>query len=789
MTLDDNLVQLELSVLLDKLRELIRTPYGNPHLEKIKIERDQQHLEKLLSEVTEMSGFLQGGYGIPLASLPDIRNLLERLKPEDSYLEATEMNNIKSNFKAFEELSRFIKSSQESCPHLHRYADRIHTHPKIIKEIESVIDSQGEILENATPALRKTRLEIHRLESEQKTVLLRVLKRYSEFSQDDIVTMRDGRLVLGIQQQYVNRINGIVHGTSGTGATVFVEPMETLRLSNQIQNLKLEERKEIIRILKFISGLVREVRDDVYFSIENFGKLDFIHAKARLALLLKATPPQINNGRVLRLLNARHPLLILKQDHHEVIPSSLTLGEGFNTLVITGPNAGGKTVSLKMVGLLSVMAQMGMHIPAHPDSTLPLFDHILVDIGDRQDLEQDLSTFSAHVLRLQEILNQSTGQSLVLIDEIGTGTDPREGSSLAIAYLSDLSRRNCLTIATTHHGELKAYAFNTDGVENASMEFDLETLLPTYRLQIGIPGSSYAFEIARRYGLSEKVLKESIRILGAEKNQLENLIISLNDRLQRAEKERREINIKLTESDGLKNLYQKELDKIQSEKMEMRRKAAEEAQNIVDEANQKIERLVADIRKTQASREKIKEAHQSIEDLGEIAKRILAETDETDEVKDDVHEGDIVWIESLREEGEVMTEPDARHKTWVLVRDVRMNVSVGDLKKLYKSETSKQRVFKNEQGIRDELEQGILPELDLRGMNGFDAVNATDLYLDQALLNGWEEIRIIHGKGSGILRREINKFLSKDKRVELKRLGKWGEGDTGVTVVILKTKE
>ena len=788
MMLDDNLVQFELPTLLNKLRDLIRTPYGYPQLDEIQIENNRNRLEILLSEVTEMSGFLQSGYGIPLSSLPDIRTLLERLKPQDSHLEASEIIDIKSNFIAFDELSRFVKSSKESCPQLFPYADRIHAHPKIVKEIESTIDNQGEILEDATPELRKIRFEIHRLENEQKTVLLRVLKRYSEFSQDDIVTMRDGRLVLGIQQQYINRINGIVHGTSGTGATVFVEPMETLRLSNQIQNLKLEERKEIIRILRFLSALIREVREDIYYSVENFGKLDFIHAKARLSLLLKGAPPNINDGRELRLLNARHPLLLLKMDYQDVIPSSLNLGKDFNILVITGPNAGGKTVALKMVGLLSVMAQMGMHIPVHPDSTLPLFDHILVDIGDRQNLEQDLSTFSAHVLRLQEILLQATDKSLVLLDEIGTGTDPREGSALAIAYLKDLSRRKCLTIATTHHGELKAYAFNTDGVENASMEFDLETLLPTYHLQIGIPGSSYAFEIARRYGLSETVLKESIRILGAEKNQLENLIISLNDRLQRAEKERREFNIKLTESEGLKNLYQKELDKIQREKTELRRKAAEEAQSIVEEANQKIEMLVADIRKTQASREKIKEAHQSIEELGKIAKKILAETGKESEVEEDIHEGDIVWIEKLHEEGEVLSEPDARHKTWVLVRDVRMNVSVGDLKKLYKSEYSSRRIFKTDQRILDELEHGILPELDLRGMDGFDAVNATDRYLDLALNNGWQEIRIIHGKGSGVLRREVNKFLSKDKRVEQKRLGKWGEGDTGVTIVILKTK-
>jgi DNA mismatch repair protein MutS2 len=286
--------------------------------------------------------------------------------------------------------------------------------------------------------------------------------------------------------------------------------------------------------------------------------------------------------------------------------------------------------------------------------------------------------------------------------------------------------------------------------------------------------------------MSENVLKESIRILGAEKNQLENLIISLNDRLQRAEKERREINIKLTESEGLKNLYQQELDKIQSEKKELRREAAEEAKRMVEEANRKIEQLVADIRKSQASRKHIKEAHQSIKELGKIAEKTLEETNSQSELVDQFREGDIVWIESLQEEGELLSEPDQNRKVWVLVRDVRMNVTLRDLKKLYKNEFTSQRVFKGERSISDELEAGIFPEIDLRGMDSFEAVNAIDRYLDQAVSNGWQEVRVIHGKGSGVLRREVNNFLAKDKRVEKKRLGKWGEGDTGVTMVTLK---
>ena len=786
MHVDENIEQLELSSLLKKLHDLIRTPYGQLQLEGLTLNYEQQMIENRLAEVSEMVGLLEGGYGIPISELSDIRPLLDRLKPEEAFLEPLEINQMKSNLLLFEEVALFAKSHHDLCSRLVNYFDRIHSHRSIVREIDRAIDSHDEVKEQASPELRKIRQEIRHLEGEQKTVLLRVLKRYSEISQDDIVTMRDGRLVLGIQQQYLPRIDGIVHGTSGTGATIFVEPMETLRISNQIQNLKMEERKEIIRILKFLSGLIREVREDLYFSIENFGILDFIHAKAFLARLLQASAPRISTTSHINLIDARHPLLILKMGQQNVISSSLSLGKDFTTLIITGPNAGGKTVALKMVGLLCLMTQLGLHIPAHPDSVVPIFDKILVDIGDRQNLEQDLSTFSAHIIRLQEILQLATARSLILIDEIGTGTDPREGSALAISFLTEMNRRQVITVATTHHGELKAFAFNTPGVENASMEFDLQTLLPTYRLQIGIPGSSYAFEIARRYGLSEIVLQEATRILGAEKSQLENLIINLNQRLQQTEKERREVSIKLSQSDGLKNLYQAELEKLRREKTDLRRQAAEEARKIVEEANVTIERLIADIRRTQAQKEKIKEAHQKIAELRQVAENVLKETQPPETEVAELHQGDIVWIESLRAEGELVTEPDKQQKAWILVNDLRVNLPLQGVKKIMKAQADSQRNLTRPDSRSEKLEAGILPELDLRGMDSYQAVEETNRYLDQAQQQGWEEIRIIHGKGTGILRKEINAFLSRDPRVEEKRLGKWGEGDTGVTIVRLK---
>ncbi len=383
---NENFVQLELPTLLQKLGRFLKTPYGFAPFQELEIQREAGVIRELLQQVAEMMDLEQSGYTVPLGELPDIRPLLEKLRPEDAFLEAPELTRVKDNLQKFKEVAVFFREHRENCPSLHRIAERIHGHPKIVQEIDHTLDERGEIRDDATPELRRIRREIHRLENEVKHLFGKLLKKYSEFSQDEIITLRDGRMVLGIQQHYVNKVPGIVHGTSGSGATVFVEPMESLRLSNQIQNLKIEERQEIIRILQFLSGLIREVREDIFYSLENLGELDFIHAKAELARELHAAVPNLSTEARLNLLNARHPLLILKMGHQNVVPLSLTLGEKFYTLVITGPNAGGKTVALKTVGLLVVMTQLGLPIPAHPDSVIPLLDQVLVDIGDRQSM-------------------------------------------------------------------------------------------------------------------------------------------------------------------------------------------------------------------------------------------------------------------------------------------------------------------------------------------------------------------------------------------------------------------
>lgn len=786
---ENSLQQLEFPKIVEKLASLLATPFGAEELARMEFAADPQAVREALDEVVEMAGLLDGGYPVPLGGLNDIRPYLERIKPENAYLEVEALLEIKSNLQAMGELAHFFREHKDETPRLAAYARGIHYHRNIVQEIDATVDpGQPEgIYDRATPELREIRIKIRSLEAEQTKALRQVQKRYAEYSQDEIVTLRDGRMVLGILPNFVQKVSGIVHGTSGSGATVFVEPMETLQLSNQVQNLKIRERTEIIKILRFLAGLVREVREDLYFGIRNIAMLDFIHAKARLAREMNAAAPQITERAHLKIANGRHPLLALKMGPGRVVPLSLELGTDFTTLLVTGPNAGGKTVAMKTIGLLLLMARAGMLIPADPDSEIPLLSNVLVDIGDRQSLEQDLSTFSAHIVRLRDILEKADERTLVLLDEIGTGTDPREGSALAIAILSELTEKNILTIATTHHGELKAFAHQHPRVENGSMEFNLETLEPTYRLRIGVPGSSYAVEIARRYGLPEPLIQQARRHIGAAKDKLEALIIDLDARIQELEKKNRELSIKITEAEGMRSLYRRQSEELKRSKQALKQQAAEEAQRILQDANALIERTVKEIRQSGADKSAIKAAREAVQAQKEQVEAILAAPETAPEAESPLLiKGDVVWIESLGEEGELLEDAQDKTKVRVQVGNVKLNLDAAGLRKLSK-QPSESRVIRTVTGEQvDARREGVKPELDLRGMDSQEAVEATDRYLDQALEEGWEEVRIVHGKGTGVLRRRINEFLSRDKRVEEKRLGKWGEGDTGVTVVRLR---
>ncbi len=783
-----SLQQLEFPRIIEQLQQRLATPYGFRHLATINFSRHADVVREELQKSMEMLALLEGGYPPPISGFTDITPHLDKIKPVDAYLETDALLDIKYNLQSLIEVRLFFDQHRDEAPLLQKYAQRIHMHRDIIGQIEGTIDRSGEIFDNASPELRQVRIKIRTMESDHKKALVKIQKQYADYLQDGIVTLRDGRQVLGIQPNYVNKVNGIVHGTSSSGATIFVEPMETLKISNEIQNLRIRERVEIIKILKFLTGIIRQVRNVIYFSLENIAILDVILAKARLGNELEGSAPKITETAVLRIFNGRHPLLVLKTGREKVVPLSVGLGENIQTLVITGPNAGGKTVAMKTVGLLVLMTQMGIPIPADPDSEIPLVDKILVDIGDRQSLEQDLSTFSAHVVRLKQIVEEAGDRTLVLLDEVGTGTDPKEGAALAIALLSELTDKKVLTIATTHHGELKAFAHENQFVENASMEFDLQTLAPTYRLRVGVPGSSYAIEIARRYGFPENLILAAKTYIGEEKDRLEELILSLESRLQIAEKERREANIKLTKAEALQNLYERQLEDYKKNKAARKQEAEVAALKILQEANALIEKTVQEIRESQGEKAVIKHARSTVQKQRTRLEKSLQPDLEPPKPEEPLQKGDRVWVDSLNDAGELLDDPEGKKKVRVLVGNVTLTVDRNGIRRSNKS-PKKEKAARTITGADVDATSGttaVTPELDLRGLDQQDAIDETNRYLSQALESGWEEVRIVHGKGSGVLRIAINNYLSRDKRVESKRLGRWGEGDTGVTVVKLR---
>ncbi len=781
-----SLWQLEFHRVLEHLHSLLQTPFAKANSTGLTLSVERPELERQLDEVSQMAALLDNDLYLPFQGYPDIRPHLEEIRPEDSFLEPGALQEIKSALQLMNELCRLLRAHRQETPALQSYLEGIHTHSNIVSEIESTIDRNGEIFDNASPELRRLRKEARRLESEQKRTLKKVQQQYAEFSQDDLVTLRDGRVVLGILPGAVNRVNGIVHGTSASGATVFVEPMETLRIGNEIQNLRIRERTEIIKILRFLTGLVREVRDDILYGLENIARLDAIYAKAKFSRELNGQRPRLSNAGELAIQNGRHPLLIRKIGFHKVVPLEITLGGEATTLVITGPNAGGKTVAMKTIGLLVLMTQLGMLIPADPESRIPVVSRLLVDIGDRQSIEDDLSTFSAHLVRLRTILEKADPDSLVLLDEIGTGTDPREGAALAVAVLSEFTARHILTVATTHHGELKAFAHNEAAVENGSMEFDPETLRPTYRLRMGVPGSSYALEIARRFNFPEHLIQKARQVSGVEKGRLETLILNLEKRIRELEDERRELHTRLTEAEALKRLYERNVADLKAHRAELKRQAAREAREILRNANAVIEKAVQEIRQTQASKSAIKSARSVLREQREQLEALSESPPAAADKPAGWQKGDRVRVTSLGEVGELLSPPDEKGRVRVQVGNVKLTL---DARGLVREEGSTpfdpvHRRIAGEQ--LDRLSEGVKPELDIRGCDSEQAIEETDRYLDQALEQGWKEVRIVHGKGTGVLRRRINEFLSRDKRVAAKRLGKWGEGDTGVTVVTLR---
>lgn len=656
----------------------------------------------------------------------------------------------------------------------------------IEEDIFNAIVSESEISDKASNTLYNIRRSLKDKNASVKDKVNSLMRTYSQFLQDNLYTIRGERYVLPVRAEYKGAVPGLVHDQSSTGATLFIEPMALVNLNNEIKELMLKEKAEIERILAELSGKLYNNIIAVTNNANIIWEMDFIFAKAKFASRMNCSIPSVNEEGVVDIIEGRHPLI----DPKVVVPLSVYLGREFTSLVITGPNTGGKTVTLKTVGLIHLMAMSGLMIPARDHSTVSFFKEVYADIGDEQSIEQSLSTFSSHMTNIVNIINKADGQSLVLFDELGAGTDPTEGAALAVSILENLRARGTRIIATTHYSELKGYALKTQGVENASVEFDVETLRPTYRLLIGVPGKSNAFEISRRLGLPDYIITNAKETIATESLQFEDLIQSLQEKSIKAERDAREAeNIKL-EAKKIKEKYEEKLYSVNNIREKAMIEAQREAKRVLKEAKEEADDIMKNIRDLERmgysseARQMLEEERKKLKDKLEKAeeKTNKIETDSGEELKT-VKEGQEAYIPSLNQNVIVLTKPDSKGEVQVQAGIMKISVKLKDLRASKLTHDERKKIKKREAKLNL---KNISSSLDLRGMDSEEAIYTTDKYLDEAYMAGLGSVTIIHGKGTGVLRQAINDMLKRHAHVKTYRLGEYGEGGTGVTVAELK---
>jgi DNA mismatch repair protein MutS2 len=731
-------------------------------------------IQELLNEIEEAKEIIQVEQDFPITYFHDIRQPLHKIEPQESYLEIEECQKIEQFINLGATLKKFVNKF-DRFPLLNHKSKTIDPLTGLEQLIASTIDPSGQIYDNASPDLKTIRKEITYLSKQIHIQLERIQKKYAEHLQDEYITLREGRLVLPVREFSVNKVPGIVHGQSATGQTQYIEPMQVVGLNNDMQVCYQKEKKEIIRILKRIAENIRRETASLLHNFEILVHLDTVQAKAKYALSIQAVAPEIHDDFYWHIIKGYHPLL-LKKIGMETVPLSLNLGTDYQILIVTGPNAGGKTVALKTVGLLQLMLQSGMQIPVSEGSKFPVCKTISAIIGDEQSIENDLSTFSSHIMKVNRIVQTISEKSLILIDEIGSGTDPSEGAALAVTFLEKLLTPEVVTLATTHQGALKAFAHQTPGVINGAMQFDIDTLTPKFILETGIPGSSYAFDISRRLGVAEDILKRAGDLLGEAHTGIEKMILELTATKNAYEHKLKEISIKETELEGLKTLYKARSDELKKKKSSHEREALVQAQDILDGVNKTIETIIREIKESQADPSKIKSGRHKIEQLkSDIRKRREKAEPEKPKV-DNLYPGQFAKSRTYQISGEITQVFNERHEAELAAGNKRIIVPFSDL--ILDEE-------KPADGYREtaNLFSPVLNELDVRGLTGEDAIMALSKYLDYAIHARWKEVRIIHGKGSGALRKYVHAFLKNYKNIKSYRLGNYGEGDTGVTVI------
>ncbi|NLY17499.1 MAG: endonuclease MutS2 [Clostridiaceae bacterium] len=785
---------LEYDKILKKLEERASSSLGKRLALELVPYTDIEAVKQSQKETSDAVNCILRKGSPPLGGIHDIRNLIRRAEA-GGILNPGELLKIADVLRASRNLKGYLtrdKIEMDDTNTVLFLCGGLGTNKALEDRLNQAIESEDTLSDYASPHLASIRRSIRRMQESIKDRLNSIIRsqQNKKFMQDAVVTMRGDRYVIPVKQEHRNQIPGLVHDMSSSGATLFIEPMAVVEANNEIRQLLNKEAQEVERILMEFSGEVANISDMLSTNVELLARIDFIFAKARLSLDLNCTEPVFNTDRRLVIKKGRHPLI----DPEVVVPIDIELGNSFSTLVITGPNTGGKTVTLKTTGLFVLMAQAGLHVPAAENSEMCVFREVFADIGDEQSIEQSLSTFSSHMTNIVHILNNIDENSLALFDELGAGTDPTEGAALATAILDILTERDIRTMATTHYSELKLYAMTAERVQNACCEFDIETLKPTYRLLIGVPGRSNAFAISKRLGLSGDIIKRAHSFLKGEDIQFEELLSDIQKNRIATEKEREEAERARNEIEKIKEMSIESRRKIEKEKETIINQARQEARRILldakreaDEIMDKLKELEKNYRQAVQEHEIISIKHnirQKVNELEQqLSESVLPRKGFADPPKD-LKPGDSVMILNLNRKGTVLDTPD---------KDGQVQIQAGIMK--IKMHISQLRYVDEQKDVVDSIGSSgytriktvsICPEIDVRGNNIEEATVKLDKYIDEAVVAGLHEVSIIHGKGTGALRKGIHEFLRSHAHVLSFRLGKYGEGETGVTIVKLR---
>ncbi|MGI5866965.1 MAG: endonuclease MutS2 [Syntrophaceticus schinkii] len=787
-----SLKKLEFHRVKEMLMRHCSTSLGRAYVQDLEPSTEAEEILRLQEETSEACDALRMYPDITMEGVQDVAPLLRRALI-GGVLEPVELLSLYELLKAARRLKRIFARQEIELPLLEGRVTRLEEGSTLQERIAACIEPDGEIADHASPELAKQRQKVRSLAVKIRDQVdeLLVKQEWNRFLQEPIYTVRGDRYVLPVKQEYRSQFPGLVHDQSASGATVFMEPMPLVRLGNELAAGRSAVRQEELKVLEELSGLIAVYHDEIQENLDLLGELDFIIAKGHFSKELRANPPGFSQEGHLVIKGGRHPLL-----KGDVVPIEVRLGQDFDCLVITGPNTGGKTVALKTVGLLIVMAQAGLHIPAAEGTVLPFLRNVFADIGDEQSIEQSLSTFSGHMTNIVRILKNAGKGSLVILDELGAGTDPEQGAALGMAILDNLLQKGALIIVTTHFSELKVFAHTRTRVENASVEFDSKTLQPTFRLSIGVPGESNAFEIAERLGLTRDVIVRARGLLNPEQRELSDLIRHLKEDQFAATSARAEAERLRCEMEEIRGQVERQEKKLRDKQNEILRRAHEEARELVRTARREAEHLIRSLREeirqqeTQAGLEQARQIRSKIDDLtGKIDEEIASrEVEPGGEIPTAVEPGDAVVIPRFNQEGNVLTQPNADGEVIVQVGVLKLNLSLKELR-LSKKNKKQAKVQVQALGSKDHAiarNATVLPELDFRGHNVSDGLREVDKYLDTAYLAGMNKVSLIHGKGTGVLRDAVRQYLAKHPFVASYRSGDYYEGGTGVTIVEFK---